>query len=195
MRFMPRGAGVPLLVMHTRSSSKERSRAGASTPHPSRDVPCQTPDDAFTSRMGHRRSGQHSFMAIATESSEVLLALEPRPESARLARRALASHGLHEDVEHTVTLLATEVVGNAVRHAGLRGDQRIVFFARLAEDFARVEVADQGGGFDPGEVQSEGFGLRLLAKLASRWGCDCTDRGCKVWFEVDRRSGRFRRSG
>jgi two-component sensor histidine kinase len=134
-------------------------------------------------------------MAIATESSEVLLALEPRPESARLARRALASHGLHEDVEHTVTLLATEIVGNAVRHAGLRGDQRIVFFARLAEDFARVEVADQGHGFDPDTVQTEGFGLRLLSKLASRWGCDCTDRGCKVWFEVDRRSGRFRRTG
>jgi two-component sensor histidine kinase len=144
--------------------------------------------------MGQRRSGQHSSMAIATESSEVLLALEPRPESARLARRALASHGLHEDVEHTVTLLATEIVGNAVRHAGLRGDQRIVFFARLAEDFARVEVADQGEGFDPDTVETEGFGLRLLAKLASRWGCDCTDRGCKVWFEVDRRSGRFRRA-
>ena len=144
--------------------------------------------------MGQRRSGQHSSMAIATESSEVLLALEPRPESARLARRALASRGLHEDVEHTVTLLSTEIVGNAVRHAGLRGDQRIVFFARLAEDFARVEVADQGDGFDPESAQTEGFGLRLLGKLASRWGCDCTDRGCKVWFEVDRRSGRFRRA-
>ena len=110
------------------------------------------------------------------------------------ARRALATNGLHEDVEHTVTLLATEIVGNAVRHAGLRSDQRIVFFARLSEDFARVEVADQGDGFDPEAVQTEGFGLRLLAKLASRWGVDCNERGCKVWFEIDRRSGRFRRA-
>jgi two-component sensor histidine kinase len=144
--------------------------------------------------MGGHRAGQHSSMAIATENRDVLLALEPRPESARLARRALATSGLHEDVEHTVTLLATEIVGNAVRHAGLRADQRIVFFARLSEDFARVEVADQGDGFDPETVRSEGFGLRLLSKLASCWGCDCTDRGCKVWFEVDRRSGRFRRA-
>ena len=134
-------------------------------------------------------------MATATDSREVLLALEPRPESARLARRALASNGLHPDVEHTVTLLATEIVGNAVRHADLRSDQRIVFFARLSDDFARVEVADQGHGFDPEEVRSEGFGLRLLAKLASRWGVDCTDRGCRVWFEVDRRSRRFARTG
>lgn len=137
----------------------------------------------------------HHMGQTATDSRELLLALEPRPESARMARRALATHGLHEDVEHTVTLLATEVVGNAVRHANLEPDQRIVFFARLSDDFARVEVADQGQGFEPESVRSAGFGLRLLSKLASRWGVDCTDRGCKVWFEVDRRSNRFARTG
>ena len=132
---------------------------------------------------------------IATETREVLLALEPRAESARLARRALAQAGLHEDVEHTVTLLSTEVVANAVRHAGLRGDQRIVFFARLADDHVRVEVADDGPGFDP-EVRHEtpGFGLRLVDKLASRWGVERSARGCRVWFEVDRRTRRFRRA-
>jgi anti-sigma regulatory factor (Ser/Thr protein kinase) len=129
---------------------------------------------------------------LAADTREMLLALEPRPESARLARRALHAHGLHEDIEHTVTLLATEVVGNAVRHAGLRGDQRIVFFARLNEDFARVEVADPGMGFDPQQVRSDGYGLRLLGTLAARWGVD-SSKGCRVWFEVDRRPGRFGR--
>jgi anti-sigma regulatory factor (Ser/Thr protein kinase) len=126
---------------------------------------------------------------LAADTREMLLALEPRPESARLARRALSAHGLHEDIEHTVTLLATEVVGNSVRHAALRPDQRIVFFARLHDDFARIEVADSGMGFDPETVQTEGYGLRLLAALSSRWGVDCT-KGCRVWFEVDRRHGR-----
>jgi anti-sigma regulatory factor (Ser/Thr protein kinase) len=132
---------------------------------------------------------------MVTDTREVLLALEPRPESARLARRALHAHGLSEDIGHTVTLLATEVVSNAVRHAGLRADQRIVFFARVHDDFARVEVADPGIGFDPDRVVSEGYGLKLLAKLAGRWGVDCT-KGCRVWFEVDRRprrAGRFDR--
>jgi anti-sigma regulatory factor (Ser/Thr protein kinase) len=129
---------------------------------------------------------------LASDTREMLLALEPRPESARLARRALHAHGLHEDIEHTVTLLATEVVGNAVRHGGLRADQRIVFFARLNEDFARVEVADPGMGFDPKQVHSEGYGLKLLGTLAARWGVDCS-KGCRVWFEVDRRPGRFGR--
>jgi anti-sigma regulatory factor (Ser/Thr protein kinase) len=131
---------------------------------------------------------------LATDTREMLLALEPRAESARLARRALHAHGLHEDIEHTVTLLATEVVSNAVRHAALRPDQRIVFFARLHDDFARIEVADPGVGFDPGHVQTEGYGLKLLAKLAARWGVDCT-KGCRVWFEVDRRSRRVGRFG
>jgi two-component sensor histidine kinase len=132
---------------------------------------------------------------LAADTREMLLALEPRPESARWARRALHAHGLHEDIEHTVTLLATEIVGNAVRHAALRPDQRIVFFARLNDDFARVEVADPGLGFDPATVKTEGYGLKLLTTLAGRWGVDCS-KGCRVWFEVDRRSrrpGRFER--
>lgn len=132
---------------------------------------------------------------LAADTREMLLALEPRPESARLARRALHAHGLHEDIEHTVTLLATEIVGNAVRHAALRPDQRIVFFARLNDDFARVEVADPGVGFDPATVTTEGYGLKLLSTLAGRWGVD-TSKGCRVWFEVDRRTrrpGRFDR--
>jgi signal transduction histidine kinase len=135
-------------------------------------------------------------MAMVTDTREMLLALEPRPESARLARRVFHAHGLNEDIEHTVTLLATEIVGNAVRHAALRTDQRIVFFARLNADFARVEVADPGIGFDPDHIDSEGYGLKLLAKLAARWGVDST-KGCRVWFEVDRRSrrvGRFDRA-
>jgi anti-sigma regulatory factor (Ser/Thr protein kinase) len=133
---------------------------------------------------------------LAADTREMLLALEPRPESARLARRALHAHGLHEDIEHTVTLLATEIVGNAVRHAALRPDQRIVFFAQLNDDFARVEVADPGMGFDPATVETEGYGLKLLSTLAGRWGVDCS-KGCRVWFEVDRRSrgtGRFERA-
>jgi two-component sensor histidine kinase len=124
---------------------------------------------------------------------ELLLALQPRPEAAREVRRALESEGVPEDIAHTLLLLSTEIVGNAVRHAGLADDQKIVFFARLRDDFARVEVADPGIGFDPDTVETEGFGLRLLDKLATRWGVE-SRRGCKVWFEVDRRSGRFDRA-
>lgn len=138
-------------------------------------------------------AGHAIHMAQTARGTELLLALEPRAESARLVRRALDEHEIPEDIAHTVLLLSTEIVGNAVRHANLDADQRIVFFARLQPDFARVEVADPGRGFDPDLVGTNGFGLRLLRKLAARWGVDC-ERGCKVWFEVDRRRGRFDRA-
>jgi two-component sensor histidine kinase len=132
-------------------------------------------------------------MTRTANRADVLLAVPPRPDSPRQVRRALENEGVPEDIAHTLMLLSTEIVGNSVRHAGLADDQQIVFFARLCDDYARVEVADPGIGFDPDTVETEGFGLRLLEKLATRWGVE-QSRGCKVWFEVDRRSGRFDRS-
>lgn len=134
-------------------------------------------------------------MTLTRPSTDILLAFAAVPDAVRGARHALRQRGLHPDLEHTVALLTSELMGNAVRHAGtLAPGQRIIFHARLGEDHARVEVADQGPGFDP-EVRHDasGFGLRLVDKLATRWGVDRTARGCRVWFEVDRRRGRFAR--
>lgn len=144
--------------------------------------------------MGWCAGGQHHAMArAATKAKEMLLSLEPRPESARVVRRALAEHGLSEEVRQAAGLLATELIANAVRHAGMRRDERIVFSATLATEYARVEVADPGRGFDPSRVRGDGYGLRLLERLASRWGVDQTDGRCRVWFEIDGRPGRFPR--
>jgi len=139
-------------------------------------------------------SGQQLPMShqIPAAGADVIVSLAPRPEAARLARRALEHGGMGEDIGHAVNLLATEVVANAVRHAGLTDGDQIVFFAHLEPDFARVEVADGGRGFDPQAVEF-GFGLRLVDKLAGGWGVDLS-RGCRVWFEVDRRTRRFRRA-
>lgn len=101
--------------------------------------------------------------------------------------------GLGQDLEHTVTLLATELVTNSVRHAGARPEQRIVLLATIEPDYARIEVYDPGPGFDP-EVRhdSKGFGLRLVDKLATDWGVEHGE-GFRVWFEIDKRTRRFDR--
>lgn len=132
--------------------------------------------------------GDTSLVSTVAAPQTLALELAPVPESAGRARRALARGGLDPDLDHTVSLLATELVGNAVRHADSDADVRLE--AVLLPDFARVEVIDQGDGFDP-EVrhEAEGFGLRLVEKLASRWGVEGGD-GTRVWFEVDRRSRR-----
>lgn len=127
---------------------------------------------------------------FADVASDVLLKLPSEPAAARRARRALREAQLPEDLQHTVDLLATEVIANAVRHAGLRPGQEILFAARFVGDFVRIEVHDPGLGFDPQDAMAgRGFGLRMVDKLASRWGVE-TDSGTRVWFEVDRRSRR-----
>ena len=135
---------------------------------------------------------QENMPLVATQSKTLTVELPPVPESARRARRALMAGGLDPDLDHTVSLLATELVTNSIRHAHVRSDIRID--ATLAEGFARIEVIDGGGGFDP-EVRHEanGFGLRLVDKLATRWGVEREATCTRVWFEVDRRRRRFDR--
>lgn len=135
---------------------------------------------------------RHRVTPFAEVASDIVLRLPPDPTAARRARRALGEAGVPVDLQHTVDLLATEIIANALRHAQLGEDQHIVFAARFVDDFIRVEVGDPGPGFDVEQgMAGKGFGLRMVDKLASRWGVE-TDGGTRVWFEVDRRSKRRR---
>lgn len=87
-----------------------------------------------------------------------------------------------------VVLLASELVSNAVRHAG--ASEVAIRFETVASR-VRVEVADEGGGFDPSGLTAPtaggagGWGLRLVDELANRWGVADGDE-FRVWFELDR---------
>lgn len=133
-------------------------------------------------------------MAIASPRNDVVVAFPVTPKAVPAARRTLISEGLDPDLDHTVCLLASELVTNAIRHSGMTPDDRIVLAARLTPDFVRVEVRDGGRGFDP-DVRHEasGFGLRMLDTLSSRWGVDNDGEVNRVWFELDRRRRRFQR--
>lgn len=112
--------------------------------------------------------------------------------SAGAARRFLEetlSAPAQADVLETATLLVSEVVTNAVIHAGSVLDLRVwVEPQRL-----RVEVSD-GATVAP-TVQRKsaetttGRGMFLVDVLADRWGTDVHDSGKTVWFELDRASG------
>jgi anti-sigma regulatory factor (Ser/Thr protein kinase) len=129
-------------------------------------------------------------VTIAERSEQLLLALAPDPTAPRRARVALREARLPEDLQHTVDLLATELIANAIRHAGLAGEQQIIFAAKFSGDFIRVEVHDPGPGFEVERaMEGRGFGLRMVDKLATRWGVERGD-GVRVWFEVDRRPRR-----
>src|SRR5918998_6162926 len=99
-------------------------------------------------------------VAQTSTTNDVVVALRPEPAAVSAARRLLVREGLDEDLNHTVSLLTSEVVTNSVRHAGLGEDDRILLAARMTPEFVRVEVRDPGRGFDP-EVRhgSPGYGL------------------------------------
>jgi signal transduction histidine kinase len=108
------------------------------------------------------------------------------------ARRAVtACNGtLPAAVRDDVLLLVTELVANAVRHAGVGPDQSVRVALRRSRRFVRVDVIDPGGNFarvrpkpitdDPG-----GWGLVLVERIAARWGVGHGAPGTCVWFEVE----------
>lgn len=88
-----------------------------------------------------------------------------------------------------LVLLVSELVSNAVLHAKAPVESPITLTARLGEDSVHVSVSDAGEGFvprprDPAQL-SDGYGLFLLDKIASRWGVDASG-STSVWFELPR---------
>lgn len=91
---------------------------------------------------------------------------------------------------HNVRLLASELVTNAVRHAGLGPEDSIRFRVLASVKLVRVEVHDGGPEFGipnsgaPGPDQVGGRGLYLVQVLSDRWGVEHDDL-VYVWFEMD----------
>ena len=87
-------------------------------------------------------------------------------------------------------LLTSELVTNAVRHAGLDDRDAIEVTVSVDTRVLRISVMDRGPGFDPDAVvrrrsDEGGWGLDLVRRLSSRWGVDRRDVGTDVWFEID----------
>jgi len=111
------------------------------------------------------------------------VALARDHEAPRRARDLLRRHaaGFDSDRLDTAVLLVSELVTNAVVH----GDGPIELTIAVDDRGARFAVTDEGGGTpavrdDPGA--DGGWGLRLVAQLARRWGV--ADGRTHVWFEI-----------
>jgi serine/threonine-protein kinase RsbW len=114
------------------------------------------------------------------------------PEAVPEARHALAElQEVDPTTREVVELLVSELVSNAVRHGANDRFESILVHAHCKTDKVRVEVCDEGPGFEPGPdprgvMDPGGNGLLLVESLATRWGVRPGDGGptC-VWFETD----------
>lgn len=122
---------------------------------------------------------------------DATLRLSPEPASVAKARRfvgsTLGTWGETGAVD-VVVLLTSEVVTNAVLHAGPHhAGEEMVMELVWDEDVIRVEVKDHAGRLPvarhiPGALG--GRGLPILDALASAWGVTPCHSGKVVWFEV-----------
>jgi anti-sigma regulatory factor (Ser/Thr protein kinase) len=124
------------------------------------------------------------------------------PDSAAEARRALGEVSDHLSPRRLedARLLVSELVTNAIRHAGLGEDDLIRLVVVTGDRALRIEVCDSGRGFEIGEPEPDparpsGWGLYLVRELSDRWGVEreLSDRWgvesagmTRVWFELDR---------
>ncbi|MFB7574027.1 MULTISPECIES: SpoIIE family protein phosphatase [unclassified Streptomyces] len=95
------------------------------------------------------------------------------------------------DIVDDAVVLTSELVTNAVVHAGTAAD----VLCLRSDDGARIEVSDryperelpvQSSAINMGSPDREGGrGLQLCAALAGRWGVEYTPTHKKVWFQLD----------
>ena len=129
-------------------------------------------------------------MPAKTHVVELRFRHAARPAAIGRARRdvedALTAAEFDRAVAGDLMLLVSELVTNAVRHA--RGEH---FEVRLdvRPDVLRLEVHDDGGGFEPkiepSDDGSGGYGLYIVDRLADRWGVERDPCGV-IWLELDR---------
>lgn len=148
-------------------------------------------------RVGGVYAGSLVRPEIAAETRQVrmLLSLEipVEAEAVAMAREAVisavATTTAAEPRLDDLRLLTSEIVTNALRHAGLTAGDSIGVAVEVSPQRVRVEVADGGPGFDPVALDGPaaetvgGWGLVLVEQLADAWGVIRNEPNF-VWFEL-----------
>jgi len=123
----------------------------------------------------------------------VAVEIPSEPEAVAIARDvvacAVAEATAPEQPVEDLRLLTSEIVTNALRHAGSKAGDTIGVAVDVSALRVRVEVADRGPGFDPATLSEPsperigGWGLHLVRQLADAWGV-IRGEPSFVWFEL-----------
>lgn len=117
------------------------------------------------------------------------LTLPPSRRIGAVVRRALEDLDLPQEALEEAQLLASELVSNSIRHAGLSRLGHIRVTAKVSGQTLRVDVFDRASGelpalagtIRPAPGAESGWGLYLVDHIASRWG----SMPGRYWFQLD----------
>ena len=124
---------------------------------------------------------------------QVSVKIPVQPDAVAMARetvsRVVAERQADPRTVEDLRLMTSEVVTNALRHAGMRPGEALTMAVDIDQDRVRIAVTDDGPGFDPNALRGPspddvgGWGLMLVDQLADSWGV-VRDGSTFVWFEV-----------
>jgi anti-sigma regulatory factor (Ser/Thr protein kinase) len=127
-------------------------------------------------------------------TASILLEGDPQASGAarRFLRERVAEWAVDRDAADTALLCLSELVTNAVIHAGTASELRVT----VEQGVLTVTVRDLGGlgpkttvdaepsgDLDP--LRVDGRGLMLVEALSDRWGSERDVTGTTVWFAVE----------
>jgi transcriptional regulator with XRE-family HTH domain len=124
----------------------------------------------------------------AWEAAELRKSFPVDAHAPGLARDAVSvvAAGMPSDDLAVARLLVSELVTNSVLHGPKTDDATIGLFIGVGRDRLRVEVSD--GSTQGARPKEGGYGLAVVATLATRWGAGRQDGLNVTWFELDLRS-------
>jgi anti-sigma regulatory factor (Ser/Thr protein kinase) len=133
--------------------------------------------------------GERSGQSVGgDEERRASIQLSPTARSLSTARSfvsAMLKVWDREDPEHVAGLLTSELVSNAVRHAGtVVGLEVGMVSERQLRVRARDEAPDAVVAPDLHRGGEGGHGLKIIDTLAQRWGVERYEDHKVVWFET-----------
>jgi anti-sigma regulatory factor (Ser/Thr protein kinase) len=137
--------------------------------------------------------GKEPAMNLRTEPVDADWELSSDESASALARQAVRSAlmpVLSRRRLEDVVIATSELVSNAVRHSGARESGTVAVHVVADRGSLQVDVTDPGPGFDPSRLDdpaslaASGYGLRIVERLADRWGV-ASSSPTRVWFALD----------
>jgi len=124
---------------------------------------------------------------VGTQTGD-LIRLEVRcnSDAPGLAREAVDEALGGCPVRQNARLVASELVTNAVRYSGCSPEQLIELRANVQDGALTISVSDPCISGQQAHLRDDdagGYGLRIVDRLARRWGAEHPD-GQRVWAEL-----------